>query len=250
MQKLQVVRKREEESDSVPSVAPNLRNLPQIGQSDSVVDALPTSIFVAAVAAMILLIGGVSLIQASLISFGFLILTFSILQAIDRRPGKSAHRTQADVAYSDEVQSEQANLWYVYSSCDEVLKPDRIALISTDTEQSRIVGSDLAEHGFEVHHSTDREAMLDCVQCQPEKWKMVIFDLDAAPDLETAIDELMDFRAVCSEIPVLLLSGGSQRNEFSCHRRLIGDATLCKPVFRTRLIEGVEIARLNAASGP
>jgi CheY-like chemotaxis protein len=82
--------------------------------------------------------------------------------------------------------------------------------------------------------------MLEAIKARPFDWDFAILDLDLFNDLDEAIDELTVFRRDCRDTPILLLSGSATRDEFSDHRRAIGDATLRKPVFRHRLLEGIE----------
>lgn len=80
---------------------------------------------------------------------------------------------------------------------------------------------------------------------RPVDWDFMIFDLDLLDDLGGNIDDLTMFRDDCASIPVLLLSGSVSTDELSDHRRTIGDATLRKPVFRSRLLSGIATMWVN-----
>lgn len=64
-------------------------------------------------------------------------------------------------------------------------------------------------------------------------------------DLESNMDNLIMFRETCARIAILLLSGLNSRDEFSDHCRAIGDVTLRKPVFRSRLLAGIDAMKVN-----
>ncbi|TQE96686.1 MAG: hypothetical protein FKY71_16515 [Spiribacter salinus] len=65
----------------------------------------------------------------------------------------------------------------------------RAGLIAPNSGQSSSIADTLAELGVEVHHSTDVEALLASVKARPEAWDLVLFDLEAATELEMAVDD-------------------------------------------------------------
>ncbi|WP_093120444.1 response regulator [Salinihabitans flavidus] len=193
---------------------------------------------------MALLMAGRPLPETLLIAFCLQMLSFGVVLVMGLLRTNGRDFTQPVATVVDFAPHETADIWRSYQSCGEAEESLRIALISPDMVQSGDIASNLAELGREVHHSTDREAMLESVQMQPDKWGLVIFDLESTSD--AGIEDLVDFRAACPGIPVLLLSSAARRN--SDHRP-IGDATLCKPVFRTHLIEAIEAASRNSVAG-
>jgi CheY-like chemotaxis protein len=134
-----------------------------------------------------------------------------------------------------------SDVWRFYECKTDSQNSSTAALFASDKVQSRIIGTDLAGIGYDVHHATDADAVLGSIRDNPEKWDLLIFDMDAATSLETAVDDLIDFRKICPDIPVILLTETVERDDFSSHRKLIGDATLAKPVFRSRLLEAMHI---------
>ena len=136
-------------------------------------------------------------------------------------------------------------IWRSYSHDSTDDDAPFIALIAEDSVQTQQIATDLARQGYNIHQTNDVDAMLETVQTCPVDWGFMIFDLDLLDDLESNVDDLIMFRETCARIPILLLSGSSSRDEFSDHRRAIGDATLCKPVFRSRLLDGIAAMRTN-----
>lgn len=203
---------------------------------------------VVVVAVVGLLMASRPLLETVLIVFGLQVLAFAAVLVIGLPRSKSAALPATTESKIVLPATDVADIWRTYPASGQGETSLRIALISRDMAQSRNIATNLAGLGQEVHHSTDSDAMLETVQAQPTRWGMVIFDLDSSPDLETGVDDLMEFRGICPKVPVLLLSGDALRNDHSSHRRLIGDATLRKPVFRTHLLEGMEAANLNSSA--
>ncbi len=159
------------------------------------------------------------------------------------RPGKTALAS----AVNDLPPTPQHHIWRSHAARVAAARPLTIACAAPDSVQGRTCATDLAGLGHEVHHATDLDVMLDTVATRPADWDMLIVDLDLRGDIEDIVDDLLDFRARCPDVSVLLLSGSVGRDDLSPERRAIGDATLRKPVFRKRLAEGVGAARQNAA---
>ena len=144
---------------------------------------------------------------------------------------------EADALYyenSDNTALPDLKIWRSYSHDSTDDDTTFIALIAEDSVQTQQIATDLARQGYNIHQTNDVDAMLETVQTRPVDWEFMIFDLDLLDDLESNVDDLIMFRETCARIPILLLSGSTNRDEFSDHRRAIGDATLRKPVFRSR----------------
>lgn len=190
---------------------------------------------------------GSDLLKAALLTLVVQLLTFFALISIGLY--RTSHHVDLPEARNNSLQSDTdtAPIWRSYSSNKVHSNVPRVALIARDTLQSRRMATDLSSHGYDLHHTTDVDAMLEAIRARPFDWDFAILDLDLFEDLDDAIDELTLFRRDCRDIPILLLSGSAARDEFSGHRRAIGDATLRKPVFRSRLLEGIEAMKANSA---
>ena len=70
--------------------------------------------------------------------------------------------------------------------------------------QSRQIATDLAAQGYDIHHTTNKDAMFETILMRPDAWCFLIFDLDLMDGLEADLDDLMSFRQNCSTIPILL----------------------------------------------
>lgn len=115
----------------------------------------------------------------------------------------------------------------------------RSALIAQRNGQTANIARVLSEIGSDVHQCADRDALLETVKARQDGWHLMLFDIETAQNIESAVLDLLDFRATCPEVPVILLSDSVARDDYSAHRRPIGDITLRKPVFRQRLIRAV-----------
>jgi len=73
----------------------------------------------------------------------------------------------------------------------------------------------------------------------------VIINLDAFPDMDTAVDLLLQFRQQRSDVIVLMASASVLKDDFGPERVTIGDATLRLPISLRRLTVGLEAAKIN-----
>ena len=173
----------------------------------------------------------------------FIVFLFIIVIGFYRSPEDTDEREASEKDGNPVVSDIQ--IWRSYSHPDSNGHTPRIALIADNSVQTRQIATDLAQQGYDVHHTTVIDAMFETVQTHPDDWDFMIFDLDLFDELEANVDELISFREDCSTLPVLLLSSSTSKDEFSDHRRAIGDATLRKPVFRNRLLIGIDAMKVN-----
>ncbi|SHM70714.1 CheY chemotaxis protein or a CheY-like REC (receiver) domain [Roseovarius litoreus] len=203
------------------------------------------SVAVALITLTAVLLAGLSILESLLIAWGAQMISFIGILAMGyrrvRRQEYACHNE--DKAFGGSC--DPSDVWRSYGRLTSISCPLQIAVFGRDTVQSRIIGTDLAGLGHDVHHSTDSDAILNSICDQPETWDLLIFDLDSGPCLDTSVDDLMDFRQACPHIPIILLSSTAKKDDFSCHRKSIGDVTLYKPVFRNRLLEGLDNVGLD-----
>jgi len=169
-----------------------------------------------------------------------ILLWFTSTRSKDTAAQEHRQDLDGDFSLADE------RFWRSYLNKDDGLVELRIALIAPSSRQSLNVANDLSGLGHEVHHSNDCGAMLSAVQNHPDRWSLLIIDLDFLDDLDAMVSELLEFREWSPGLPILLLSSEVHRDEFSSHRKAVGDVTLHKPVFRQRLLEGIRATGLTA----
>ena len=140
----------------------------------------------------------------------------------------------------------------LYQDNYEVLSQDksRILVFTNDAPVVYEVMHCLGRRGCLVYRASNYEAGLDYIQEAPDSIDLLVFDMDLPPDVQVGVDTMVKFRANFPGIPVLLLSCSVQRDEFSDHRRAIGDATLRKPISCVRLLEGIAAVGENFAARP
>lgn len=202
------------------------------------------SLFVATLAILVLLVLGFSFPSAVLLGWGVHAAVFLVTVAW----GVYQHRSGAPIEedrFNRQDDSGKPNSLRHDSCDDHGQNPLQIFLVTSDGSHEHDLVNSLGRHGHLVHHASDYEAGLDWIRDTPDRINLLIFDMDLPPDIQAGVDALLAFRAQCAEIPVLLLSGSVQRDEFSDHRRAIGDVTLRKPVSRERLMEGMTAVREN-----
>jgi CheY-like chemotaxis protein len=186
-----------------------------------------------------------TLLQAVVLAFWVQLSTFLVIVMIglyllsrDERDGLCSENPN-NAAIPD------LRIWRSYSQGGAGDDAPRIALIAKDSVQTQQIATYLAQQGYDIHHTTDVDAMFETVQTHPVDWEFMIFDLELLDDLESNVDDLMMFREDCARIPILLLSGSITKDGFSDYRRAIGDATLRKPVFRSQLLDGIAAMKTN-----
>ncbi|MEE4187906.1 MAG: response regulator, partial [Roseobacter sp.] len=212
----------------------------QTSQPNVALAGVVGSVAVGLVTLTTLLVAGRLILASLLIAWGAQIMSFLGIHAIGFI---SVQRRDMACLEADDTCDEShgpGDVWRSYDQRAAASFPLRVAAFGRYAAQSRIIGTDLAGLGHEVHHSTDSNAILKSICDQPETWDLLIFDLDAGSCIEASVDDLMDFRQACSHIPIILLSSTAKKDDFSCHRKSIGDVTLYKPVFRNRLLEGLD----------
>lgn len=188
---------------------------------------------------------GLSLIQAVLLTILVQLALFLVAMMPRLHRGEQGQHGRIYSEKPDKIAMPDWEVWRSYSHDEGDVNARRIALIAEHSVQARQIATDLAQQGYDLHHTTDIDAMLETVQTCPVDWDFMILDLDLFDDLESDVDDLMMFREDCANIPILLLSGAVSKDELSDHRRAIGDATLRKPVFRSRLLAGIAAMRSN-----
>lgn len=197
------------------------------------------------IAFVTLLSAGRPILETVLIAYGLQFLVFCVVVLLGLTVAKAPER--AGPASNDSVYRSPAaaDIWRTYPSSVRSANPVRIALIAPDMTQSRMIATDLAQLGVEVHHSTDRDAMLESVHARPQDWGAVMVDLDAGSELDACRTDVSDFRDACPDIPVLLMSGTVFHADPSPHGQSIGDVTLQKPVLRKHLVASLAAMKLN-----
>lgn len=231
-----------------PPPAVNARSLPPADQPNMALAGILLSIPIAVIATVALLLAGRPLFETLMVAFGVQIVAFcaTLVLGLSRLPNPDPVRT---IHTDTGSRSTSVDVWRAYSGGGNARNPFRVALISADMAQSHSIATNLVELGLDVHHSTNRESMLEAVQARPDQWGLVIFDLDSAPDLETGRQDLKEFRADCPEMPILFLSGTARRNDLLAHRRMTGDAVFRKPVGPQHLLKGLQATHPEFATG-
>ncbi|MEX1233485.1 MAG: hypothetical protein WEB56_00685 [Roseovarius sp.] len=202
---------------------------------------------VALIAFIALLIAGWPLLATMLTAFGLQIAVFCAFLVMGLVPARSSDVPAPPATDFIDAAPARVDIWRTYPSHGAAENAAKVALIAPDLSQSRTIANNLSELGLEVHHCTDRDAVFGSIEARPGDWDLLVFDMDAAPDLGTGQDDLTDFRASCPDMPVLVLSRTAQRNACAKTKTpcMTGLATLRKPVLRAHLVEGLKAANLN-----
>ncbi|MBM1222855.1 hypothetical protein JQU17_21840 [Ponticoccus sp. SC2-23] len=143
--------------------------------------------------------------------------------------------------------SVEETIWKSFLSRDNDCKLGRIGFAAKVNEESCKIAEDLADEGYEVHLSSDIDAILNSIEESPRVWDILILDLDQYSDPGSAIDDLLVVRSVCQDLDIVLLSSEVSRDDFSLERKVVTDVTLRKPLSKRRLVSGLVSAHENAS---
>jgi CheY-like chemotaxis protein len=141
----------------------------------------------------------------------------------------------------------EASVWKSFLGQDKSPKSGRVGFAAQVNDESYRIAEDLADEGYEVHLSSDTDAVLNSIEDNPNEWDILILDLDQYSDHGSAVDDLLVFRSVCEETIVVLLSSDVSRDDLSLERMVVTDVTLRKPLSKRRFMSGLVSAHENAA---
>lgn len=232
-----------------PNMAHDARRLSPPGKPNIALVGILIGCPVMVIAFIALLSAGHPFLEALLVAYTLQVLAFCVVVVVGLAGAKNPEHGMPTPNDTDYPPREAADIWRTYPSSVEAERSVRIALIAADIKQSRMIATDLARLGVDVHHSTDRDALLETVQARPQDWGAVIFDLDSGPDVDAGVDEVLDFRSVCPDIPVLLLSDAALHTDLSPRLQSIGGMSLQKPVLRQHLVAGLGAMNLTFVAG-
>lgn len=233
-----------------PTIAHSARRLSPPGKPNIALAGILLGVPVMIVAFIALLSAGYPILEALLVAYSLQVVVFCVVIVMGLTGAKASEGgipTPTDAFYRPR---EAVDTWRAYPSSVETENPVRIALVAPNTKHSRMIATDLARMGMEVHHSTDQNALLETVEAGPSDWGAVMFDLDSRSDVEAGVDEVLDFRAVCPEVPVQFLSGAALHRDLSQRRQSIADMTLHKPVLRRHLVASLDAMKVPFVEGP
>lgn len=202
-----------------------------------IIFSIPTAI----IALVGLLVAGVAVGAALLITLGLQTAAFCGIIVLGLVRGSRANAEESASSNIEGQTVDAADFWWVHPRQCATGNQFRSSLIAPNVPESRRMAADLAGIGHEIHHCTDPDAMIASIKARPGDWDLVIYDTDAAPDLESAVGDLLDLREVCPTMPVVLISNTVLRDELSSERDA-WDVTLLKPVARNRLFWAVAFA--------
>lgn len=122
----------------------------------------------------------------------------------------------------------------------------RIAFAAIRNKEGLNISSELSNSGYEVYISSDVEKLLKSIECSPVDWSFLLLDLDLYSEINCAIEDLLNFRSICPDIAIVLLSSDVGRDDLSLERKVVADVTLRKPLSKSRLLNGLYVAHVNA----
>lgn len=121
----------------------------------------------------------------------------------------------------------------------------RVLLLGLDGADRSEIRDNLRRIGVGATGTASNVSQLGAISDMTGSFTHLIVNIDAFPDLETAIVSLMEFRTRTCEMAVVIVSSHVQDDDLSQERRSICDATLRLPVTEQRLRRGLIEASAN-----
>lgn len=173
------------------------------------------------------------------------------VEDLGSRDGKSALKgsLRRQVAISDDVSiyspsriSKPSCRWQQYKGPSDTQHSGRILCVGSFKPSERMAG--LSRRLVWTHSSVDLiddfETALEVISSTPEKWKLLIVDVDYAEknlDIEDIVRDLISFREECRSCAIALLSAGFATDDGSLIRSFIADYSFRATISNERLIE-------------
>lgn len=121
----------------------------------------------------------------------------------------------------------------------------RVLLLGLDGADRNEIRNNLREIGVGATGSASNLSQLGAISDMTRSFTHLIVNIDAFPDIESAIVSLMEFRKKNGEMAVVIVSSYVKDDDLSQERKYICDATLRLPVTEQRLRRGLVEASAN-----
>lgn len=120
-----------------------------------------------------------------------------------------------------------------------------VAVVGFAADDETLIRSMLKELGIVSLTFKSLTQVLKATANRTDKELNLIISMDAFDDLDSAIDQLLEFRKERMRAIVVLVSASVEVDDLGAERRAIVDVTLKSPVSMKRLQRGLIVAREN-----
>ncbi|MCC6001022.1 MAG: hypothetical protein JJU19_09195 [Pararhodobacter sp.] len=119
-------------------------------------------------------------------------------------------------------------------------------LVGTLSEQTMPLRQVATSHGADLMVMAPRHVRLDMVADCAAIMDVCVIEEASFDSVEDMVDFCLLLRQRCPDLPIVILSRSSRRDDLSLQRAPICDATLRAPVTEAALVGGLQAARQNA----
>jgi hypothetical protein len=122
------------------------------------------------------------------------------------------------------------------------LEGSRVCVLGFDQDRQRDIEDIIRNSGIATRSECGNVCNLRSIDCRASGISHVLVNVDAFPDLDSAVSELITFRQRAPRLSVILVSSGVSGDDFGSDRRPIADATLRWPLSSSRLKRALRAA--------
>lgn len=160
---------------------------------------------------------------------------------------QSPYDTERWEGINDRVIDTEPPVWLSYQPRMEGLnRVRRVAVSAANDRNSRKCCEWLAEYECEVHLCSDHDTLIGDLIARPERWSLLIVDVDHIGGSEAVPRELEYIRSGLARVPVILMSSRAEKETLDALVPRKQNMVLAKPFFRKCLFTAVET--LNPAT--
>jgi CheY-like chemotaxis protein len=177
---------------------------------------------------------------AAQVSFILVMLGGYYMRNIATEP-QNPYDTERNDGVNDRIIDTEPPVWLSYQPRMEGLnRVRRVAVSAASNRNSRKCCEWLADYDCEVHLCSDHDTLIGDLIARPERWSLLIVDVDHIGGLDAVPRELEYIRSGLAQVPVILMSNRAEKETLDVLIPRKQNMVLAKPFFRKCLFTAVE----------
>lgn len=177
---------------------------------------------------------------AAQVSF-ILVMLGGYYRRITAREPQSPYDAESWDGIHDRIIDTEPPVWLSYRPrMDGLSRVRRVAVSAASDRNSRKCCEWLADYDCEVHLCSDHDTLIGDLIARPERWSLLIVDVDHIGGLGAVPQELEYIRSGLAQVPVILMSNRAEKETLDILIPRKQNMVLAKPFFRKCLFTAVE----------
>ena len=179
----------------------------------------------------------------------FVLLMFGVFLGLNpSEQPQSPYEADVPTKINNSLIATKLPVWLSYQPKSEDLnRVFRVAVSAANNRDSRKCCEWLAEHGCEVHLCSDHDTLISDVIAKPDRWSLLILDVDHIGGAQDVDRELEYIRSGLSLLPILFLINRSDRDTPCMLAAVDRNLILSKPFYRKSLFAALNSFNLQTA---